>query len=1373
MKNTRLKILKWVLVLYIIPLHLEGQLNRFYTPYQGLSNTFFYDITQDSEGFIWIGTSDGLNRFDGYNFSVYHAIPNDNTSLLSNEIHCVFIDSDDQLWVGTDVGLQIYNRELDNFSNFELKYNDIIQWTLISDMLEDNEGNIWLSTSIGFIKINKDRKGYQFYNAIPEANNTFRRNLMNTLLLDNNGIWIASEKQGLYFYNFDNDSLINYQHNNKNSISDNSILSLAKDNNGNIIIGTVKGGMSIYQKEKQRFITIPYSHNKKNPFNGSVYSLVKGDNNNIWVGTERNGLKILNTGNYHLENANHLVDLTDMSDSKVHLYEDRKGNLWMGIDYSGIYILQSKTKPFHSYQKSGSEALSNNVVKSIVVDHEKNLWVGTDGGGLNLLKNGSTHFINYLNQPKDKTTLSDNAVIALYNDNRDRVWIGTYLGGLSLYNPKTNSFESFLINRETTGRDYNYVVAIVPKNDTELWIGTNGGGLHIFNTETKTFTDFISLIVQKRKINLPMFLTTLMLDKENNLWIGSYNGLYCINEISGLYKGFSTSNGQLDQETIHTIHEGSDGRVWFGTGSGLHSLNKTNWEIHKYTIANGLPNNTVYGILEDDSCNLWISTLNGISKFNCKKNIIRNYYTYDGLAGNEYRPASCYKDKDGVLYFGSNSGLVFFDPDQIKDVTDFPNLIMTKLKNFNKTVQIGEKVNGHLILTKSINETKQIRLPFSNNNFTIEFAAIDYCAPEKIKYACKLEGFDDNWFYRDFNHRFAAYTNLNPGTYHFKLKSTNIDGIWNKNIKSFTVIIDPPWWRSVIAYIIYSIVSAFLFLLIRRLVMFRIEMKNKLRLEHLELEKLEELNQSKMQFFSNVSHEFRTPLTLIMGPVQRLLESELNSSLKKQVGFIHRNAVRMYRLVNLLLDFQKVEKNQMKLQASFGDIISFAKEVTFSFNELASQKKITLDFISDIEKLDIWFDPDKLDKVIFNLLSNAFKFTPNGGMISVEINKDFNDAFDPPLNKYVVITVKDTGRGIAEEKLNHIFERFYQIENAGSVTEIGTGIGLHLSKFLVELHHGRITVSSKIGLGTRFDILLPLESEHLSEEEKSLTGSTEFNTAYINEANQPDSEIVTETKTESEFSRILIVEDDIEIREYIKSELKKSYKIYEATDGIEGWNMTKKELPDLVISDIMMPKMDGIQLCKRIKSEIQTSHIPVILLTARTSVENRIEGLESGADAYIPKPFHPKLLLVRIQKLIELRRQLVSKFSKSLGFEAKEITFTSVDEKFLQKSIDLVVQNMANPEFNIEDMSDKIGMSRVHMYRKLKALTGQSPSEFVRTIRLKQAAQMLSHNKINVSEVAYQVGFNSHQYFSSCFQNYFNMSPSEYIAKMKDKELIE
>lgn len=1353
----------------------KAQQDKFYTPYQGLSNTSFNKITQDNEGFIWIATNNGLNKFDGYNFVVYKHDPSNVNSLDLDAVFAIFVDSKGRLWVGTEHGLNLYKRPMDNFYRYPVKYKGKAIHMQITDISEDKKQNIWLTTSVGLIRINTRNNTSYFFNHKFE-NQELSRDLLNAELFDDNGcLWIGSDKNGLFCYNPYTNRFINYRHNkNSNSLCDNSILSLGKDAHGNIVIGTIKGGISIFNIKSHTFRTISYFHTPGNLFNGGIYSIATDKKGIIWIGTERNGLKILDPVSLTLHDANNVIDLENINDSKIHVFDDSKGNLWFGIDYAGIYLKKQTEKPFFCIKKTNNSSfsISNNIVKSILYDSNHNLWVGTDGGGLNCLPRRGKAFKNFIHNPANLSSLPDNAVISLFEDKKKNIWTGTYLGGLSMFDSKQNSFHTYLIDPLNKGRDFNYVTSIISDYANNLWIATNGGGLQHFDTQTHKFTNYKTIKIKNKTVNLPLFLTTLLLDRNHNLWLGSYYGLYCWNQNTSHYTAYTAANGKIQGDAIFCLFEDVDYKIWFGASSGLFCIDERTQHIKKYTTADGLANNSVYGILKDDKNNLWLSTLNGLSKFNLKTKIFRNYYTYDGLAGNEFRPASCFKGENGTFYFGGTSGLIYFQPDSIRETKGFPTLVFTRFKIFENVVPVGKNSEGRIILKESINETRKINFRHIDNSFTIEFAAIDYNAPEKIRYAYKMEGFDRKWTIKDYSQRFANYTNLNPGTYIFKLKATNSDGIWNNKDREIIIHVQPPFWESWWAYLVYVCLLLLAFLLIRKLMIFRFTMRNNLQIERLEREKLEELNKSKLQFFSNVSHEFRTPLTLIIGPAEHILNSQIDSSLKKQIGYIHRNALRLLRLVNALLDLQKVEKNEMHLKARYGNIVSFAKEITLTFEELSKTKKINLSFHSEIEKINCWFDPDKLDKVIFNLLSNAFKFTYKGGNISVDVSTNNNEAYLPPLNSFVDITVTDTGKGMKEEHLQKIFERFYQIEDENDADiQVGTGLGLHLSKYLVELHHGKLTVSSKDGKGTRFDVLIPRNGDHLSPQEKvsenDIPANSEEKIKIKTSKTDINTEFTSDDETENTRQKytILVVEDDYDIKSYIKSEFSDQYKIIEASDGIEGWSMAQKQQPELIISDIIMPRMDGIELCKKIKTNILTCHIPVILLTARTSIENRIEGLETGADSYIPKPFHPQHLRIRIEKLIELRQNLMAKFSKSISFEAKEMTITSADERFLQKAMDLVKANISNPNLNIEEMGNELGISRVHLYRKLKALTNQNPSEFVRIIRLKQAAYLLKQNKLNISEVAYAVGFNSHQYFTNCFQNYFGMSPTEYSHK--------
>lgn len=628
-----------------------------------------------------------------------------------------------------------------------------------------------------------------------------------------------------------------------------------------------------------------------------------------------------------------------------------------------------------------------------------------------------------------------------------------------------------------------------------------------------------------------------------------------------------------------------------------------------------------------------------------------------------------------------------------------------------------------------------------------------------------MENFDPNWQDKDIKHRYATYTNLAPGTYYFHVKSTNLEGLWPGSERKLCIIVKSPFWLSwwaLVTYITIILISTFY---IRRIALFRISMKNQLHLEHIEREKLEEINQTKMQFFANVSHEIRTPLTMLIAPLERLMGSDPNDFQKKNINYIYRNTKRLERIVNQLLELQKIENTQLKLKAREIDLVKFLKEIMSLFEETALDKKIHLSFEPNCDELMVWIDPEKMDKVIFNLLSNAFKFSLPDGLITMSIGINRINENDG----YFTISVTDTGSGMDQVHLERIFERFYQIENKETGKTTGTGIGLHLSKELVEKQHGKLTVTSQQGLGSNFTITMPLSKNHLATDEifQSQTQSiySHENKSEFEEIQSINTEQEEEEQTDSGKTLILLVEDDIDILNYLEDELCVDYQVIKANNGTDGWKLAFEQVPDLIVSDIMMPGIDGLQLCKKIKTTIETSHIPVILLTAKTLVEHEIEGLETGADEYIHKPFHPRLLKLKVDKIIEAHEALKQQFAKNTSFVAKEMTVTSADEKFLQKAIDFVKENLSDADLNIEKMSGKLSISRVHLYRKLKAITNQNPTEFIRTIRLKQAAYLLSQGKLNVSEIAYMVGFNSHQYFTNSFQKYYNMSPTEYCKK--------
>jgi len=1361
------KFLVFVSLWLTVGIGIYAQNDRFYTSLDGLSGTNIHGFVHDENGFLWIATESGLNRFDGYNFKVYQNKPGDTTSLNSSACYSVFEDSSRRLWIGTNWGLNRYNRKSDGFEQIPLKLNETNVSLMVKSIIEDADKWLWLITSHGIVHFNPETQKSEFYNHLFQANGMPAYSKYNQAVIDKKGnLWIGTDDNAVLIFDTQKKQFcsINEYIGVDYHFPDKTVWVVTKNRKGQLFFGTQRAGIVVYDAATNSFQQSGYSSDALNPLDGGIYSIVIDRKGVVWVGTEHNGLKIYDDTKNRFVDSSQLIDIPNVRKTKLLCFEDHQGDMWFGIQFRGVYHKASSALPFHSIGSSSREEqmLSHFIVKSILRDKKGNLWVGTDGGGLNVKWNGSKEF-SLFKSPNQNVALTDKAIISLYEDRRGWIWIGTYLEGLFCY--KAN--ENLLVKYKMPGADRenwnNYIFNIKEDTSGNLWIATNGGGLFYLNVEQGSVTDQTSPRVAGRVESIKPFVNALEYDSDSTLWIGTYNGLFCWNLKKETFRSFSVKGGEIANDIIFSIVKDRQNRIWFGTLAGLYCYTLADNKLVRFSTDNGLFDNNVMAIEIDQSNNLWISTTAGISKLNPETGVFQNYFVYDGLPCNEFRPGASFNDKDGTIYFGGTDGLVYFNPDSIKSNAENPNLIFTRFKIFNQEIKYNPSVSNN-ILQCDVNEADTIVLDYSFQSFTIEFAAINFTVPEKIKYAVQLEGFSPRWDYKDYKQRYASYTNLNPGTYFLNVKSTNPDGQWGNTSRRVCIIVRPPFWATWWAFIVYVVVLISIIYFIRKIALFRIDMKNQLQLEHIERERLEEMNAAKMRFFTNVSHEIRTPLTMLLGPIDKLIHSNPTEVQKKNLHYIYRNTVRIERIVNQLLELQKLENTELKPQMREIDLVQFLNEIISLFEEAASDKKVHLLFEPQCDELWVWIDPEKMDHVIFNLLSNALKFSAPEGFITISIQIQP----EQPRDGNFVIAVADTGKGMYQKYLDRIFDRFYQIDDDEKEQAIGTGIGLHLSKELVEIQYGTLLVESRLGFGSTFFITMPLGNKHLSPEEMDRQPKLAMNTTLSDRfLNNVDNQLVDEVgeSDTTEGNLILIIEDDNDILHYLEGELSENYRIITANNGVDGWKLAFEKTPDLIVSDIMMPGMNGLDLCKRVKSTIETSHIPVILLTAKTSVEHEIEGLEMGADEYVHKPFHPRLLRLKIDKTIESRSLLKQQFNKNVTFIAKEMTVTSADEKFLQKAYDFVKSNLSDANLNIEKMSNELSISRVHLYRKLKALTNQNPTEFIRTIRLKQAAYLLSQGKLNISEVAYMVGFNSHQYFSNSFQRYFNMSPTEFLKK--------
>jgi len=1338
-----------------------AQRDRFYSPSDGLSGSAFHSIYQDSRGYLWVSIFSGLNRFDGYQFAIYEHKAEDTTSISSTYTNLVYEDRSGSLWVGTNKGLDRFDYDRDCFHRvyFRLPSGEI--QPDVKSILETGDSSLWLVTSHGLILFRPETGHYEFHNHQFKSDGTPEYSTYNQAIRDESGnLWIATNADGVLIFDTSRKQFMDIQSYTGTAYQfpDRTVNTVYRTDDGIILFGTQRNGLIVYDPSKKLFYKAAGLENPE--FDRGFYNIISDRKGTIWIGTQGGGLKKFNTSAGRVEDASGLINLPGISRSGIICYEDRQGDMWFGIRERGLYLKVLSSKAFQTLGSPGyiNEPLSHYGISSVLTDKSGHLWIGSEGGGLHLLRKGSASFEVFSSAPNG-ISIQDRSVTKLYEDSRGNIWIGTYLAGLYCYQAGRYSLKHYVMpgfDRELWG---NYIFDLEEDNLGNLLIATNGGGLFYLDHSVDTIADVTHFESGGKPCSIPSKIYSLEFDADNGLWIGTENGLIYRHQLKDRFRSFTVSSGDLSNDLVTCVRRDRLGVMWIGTLSGLYRFDPASDSLIRYSTENGLCNNSIKAIEADDRNTLWISTTAGISRFETSTGQFRNYFFYDGLPCDKYMIGASHADNKGNIWFGGVDGLVWFHPDSIKVNNQIPRLIFTSFKIFNTEMNVDPFSPGS-ILKKDIDRTDTLFVDFSQKSFTLEFATISFSTPEKIRYAVQLEGFSPKWDYKDYRHRYATYTNLSPGTYTFRVRTTDFEGLWSGHERMLTIIVKPPFWRTGWAFLFYALLLVIAGYYIRKIMLDRINLRNQLHFEHLERVRVEEFNQSKMRFFANISHEIRTPLSLMLAPLTRLVNSPLTDTQKRMAGFLYRNTLRLERIINQLLELQKLENTELVLKARRMNVTEFIREIIALFDQWAAEKNIHLSFEPEADELYAWIDPEKMDKIIFNLLSNAIKFTPENGLVSIILTAEGNNTREGWLS----ISVMDTGKGISKAYTERIFERFYQVEEEQINRSSGTGIGLHLVYELVRIHHGDIQVLSEPGKGSTFTVKIPLGDHHFLPEEKDGTDLFPGSYHHVVVPGQIQTELRdTETGTGIPGHKtVLIVEDDPEIMQFLAEDLGNTYRILKAADGNEGWETAFLHIPDLIISDIVMPGMNGIDLCKKVKNSLETSHIPVVLLTAKTLVEQEIEGLESGADEYIRKPFHPQLLRLKIGKILESRELLPKRFLSGTGFGAHDWVVTSADERFLQKAVDFVRENISNAELNMEKMSSAMNISRVHLYRKLKALVNQNPTEFIRTIRLKQAAHLLSQGKLNVSEVAWMVGFNSHQYFTNSFQKYFNMSPTEY-----------
>ena len=1338
---------------------------------RGLSHNQIQAFFKDESGFLWIGTASGLNRFDGYTTRVFRNDPRDTTSLPDDLVQKIYETPDHRIGVLTNAGLSIYDPQSERFDNqltsFYRKYdlpeggvddifkdrngnywfihnaagamlvtnaNQLVRYArrasgalrISSDsvvsMTQDPSGDYWLLHANGVVDhLSGNKSRIDVIERITrwQENDTRREGFDFKILADTKGnIWLAMSGRGVYFYNPHTKEV---RHLHKDSpasrLNTNLIESIVEDNKGQIWISTDHGGINVVDpKDFSVKYIVNREEDEKSLGQNSITTMYKDNEGIIWLGTFKKGVS------YYHENiirfplyTHYPLSTTGLPYADVNRFvEDDLGNLWIGTNGGGLVYFNRKDNTFRQYRHNPSDpnSLSSDVIVSLCIDYQKNLWIGTYYGGLNLFD--GKKFRRFNHDPNDPTTIAAQNIWEIFEDSGKRLWVGTLEGGLDLLDRRTGNFLHY------KKEDLNSVKA-----------------------------DYIAAIYE---------------DHEGNIWIGTDRGIDILSKERGRFVHYENEkgvNGSLGHNNVRDIREDDHHRIWIATQSGLNLFDPKSRTFTVFTERDGLPHNTILSILDDPLGNLWLSTPNGLSQVIVDDDdsgkvslTFKNYDDDDGLQGRQFNENAALRTSKGELIFGGANGFNIFVPAQLPVNTQAPPVVFSDFYLFNRRVRPGEAVNGDEILPRSITYLKELTLPSDQNDFSIELSAINYFHPEKNQYKYKLEGFHEDWITADANSRKITLTNIDPGTYTFRAKAANNDGVWNEQGTALRIVVRPPFYKTKTAIVIDVLLLIGALLAVRKIIQYREKIKFQHEQERQEAIRVHELDMMKLKFFTNVSHEFRTPLTLILTPLEKLLKNPKDTEQSSQFQLIQRNAKRLLNLVNQLLDFRKLEVQEIKLRPSEGDIITFIKDTVYSFSDLSEKKDIKLEFVSDVEHLETMFDQDKLEKILFNLLSNAFKFTAEHGSVTVTIKIDSNA-------KMLSIAVADTGIGIPADKQDKIFERFFQTDLPKSMVNQGSGIGLSITREFVRIHGGTISLESEPGKGSTFTVQLPIaeisqgvhaEIPGVAEEEKH-----EFAEPLV----------IEEPAERAKGSTILLVEDNEDFRFYLKDNLKQEYAIIEARNGVEGWNQALANLPDLVITDVMMPEMNGIELCKKIKNDPRSSHIPVIVLTARTAEEQKLEGYESGADEYVTKPFNFEILLSRIHNLIALREKFHKSFPKHFDVKASELKITSLDEKLIQNAIKCVEDHISNPDFSVEELSRELGISRAHFYKKIMALTGKSPLEFIRTIRLQRAAQLLEKSQLTVAEVAYEVGFNSPKYFARYFKEEYNMLPSAYAASHK------
>lgn len=1321
-------------------------------------------VYQDRDGFIWFATRNGLCQYNGYETTLYKSNLYSPDLLTTNSITCLVDDNNNNLWIGTSEGLNVMDKRTGEIKKYKAPS---ISNNVVSALCVTRDNTLWVGTDNGLCRYVPEKDtfvvcGDEF------GDGRLRYVTIKSLLEDSDGdLWIGTWAQGLFRYSPSTDKVVVYPKINEQYSSH----VIYEDSNKDIWVGSWGYGLFKLRNPKDMENVSYQSFLHENGDDSSlsdniVYDIAEDINTHtLWVGT-RSGLSILRLDesssfiNYKSGKSDYRIP----SDEVNSIMRDSQKNMWIGAIGGGVLMADTRQPAFALHTLNfGDEDIPVTSVRTLFADSDQNLWIGVGTYGLARREYVTGELKMYSHIPEFSGVKDLPSLFAVVQRKKSGdIWFGMYNGGIYVY--RKGEKVKHLTTKNSAFLTSDCVSALYEDYEGNCWVGTRGGiGVRLsdgtdYRFETMNFNDSLSAGW--------IYVRDIVQDMDNSVWLATSN--FGVIHITGdvrqpstlKYENYSFHNRKLITNTVLCMHIDRFGRLWAGTeGGGLYLYNRSTGQFEEKTRTYSIPGDVIVSIEEDKSGNLWLGTVSGLVKLYVaavgNDFSTRIYTSADGLQDNFIVNSSC--SRDGELFFGGHKGYNSFFPDKMEIPSQETNFLITDIKIFNHSfknlpVELQQKISPVMPTY-----TSKIELPYKYNNFSIEFAALTYKNPELNRYAYRLQNFDRDWQYTDADRRFAYYNNLPSGTYTFQLKATNENGEWSGYVREFTVVVLPPFWATWWAYLLYMVLVLVIGVLIYRTIKKRILLQNALRLREMEKAKAEELNHAKLQFFTNITHELLTPLTIISATVDELKTQA--PSHNDLYTVMNSNIQRLIRLLQQILEFRKAETGNLKLRVSPGDLAAFVRTGTESFKPLVKKRKIHFSLLCDPESIVGYFDIDKLDKIMYNLLSNAAKYNKEDGFIQVTLSYDEED------REFVLLRVKDNGKGISREKQATLFKRFYE-GYYRKFNTIGTGIGLSLTKDLVTLHGGTISVESEVDHGTEFIVRIPIERSYYDEEQIDDEVISLRQTA-IDYEDTPEDVIAEVQELATKANSILLVEDNEELLNLMTKLLGREYNVFTAENGKEGIIVLENEDVDLIVSDIMMPEMDGIEFCKYVKGHLEISHIPVILLTAKNKEEDRAEAYEIGADAFISKPFNLTVLHARIRNLLKYKARMAHDFKNQIVFEVKDLNYTSLDEDFIQRAINCVNNHLEDPNFDQAQFADEMLTSKSTLYKKLKSLAGLNTSSFIRNVRLKAACRIMEEKGINirVSELAYAVGFNDPKYFSSCFKKEFGMLPSEYIER--------